>query len=932
MNPKCRAALNQTRQAAGGRPLTDAQAQAIEDRIKATAKRLAYSDPQWRTYSADQRTLKAAEVAMDDIKAEAQRKVDNAQRQVLKTAETEQRIADLMGVQKKWERDRALVEEMQKTHAYIDGVKRDNVRQLFDLIDAASSKQGAGAGRQALMALFDAENPAMTRDLAMEVFSKGNGGTGNKMAAQAAKAWLEVTDAMRQRFNNAGGEVRQLDYGYLPQAHDALRVLAKGQDAWANEMLPMLDRRRYLREDGSSMNDAEVLDLLRGAWETISTDGANKRQPGQFRGNGARANRGSQGREIHFKDGQTYLEYLSKYGTGSMYDAMVGHVGGLARDIGLVERYGPNPESQMRVQFDMAKRDRGLGGQIAELFAGPEATWAVLSGASAAPKYAQVAGVMRHARNIETFGKLQSAVLSSITDLGTYAVTVGYNRLPYFSSLANIVKAGGKDAKAFMNAHGFMAESMISDMNRWAGENIAQNWSGRIANATMRLSLMNAWTDTLRRGFQMSMMQGMGRMRSKAWGQLTEWDRYHLTRKGLTADDWTVIQAVQPVTWRGSKFVTPDAIHQVPEAVFAAESGAPINPTAYEARQRAAATAARAAANQSAAQLPNVLAAIDANPALSAADKTTAKQQERGRTLGLEQQAQRLDANLLSSISKYQADYFALSAQYADTRAGEVVAKFLGAITDESEIAVLNPDLTTRAITTGGGMQAGTAGGELAQSMAQFKSFPIAMLSRHWRRILDTPELDGRPMAANRLAYAGALLGLSTALGAIAFQSKQVVSGKDPVDMTTAKFWSRAFVQGGGLGFMGDMLLNDPADGAYGGPFQTGLGMGGPLGGSVGQAMDLTITNAHELNQGKNTHAGAEAMRFVRSHAPLVNLWYAKAALDHAGLQAMQEAASPGYLSRIKNKARKDWRQEYWWEPGTGTPDRAPDLAAVAGD
>ncbi|MBP7947938.1 MAG: hypothetical protein KA191_18025 [Verrucomicrobia bacterium] len=831
MNPKCRAALNQTRQAAGGRPLTDAQAQAIEDRIKATAKRLAYSDQQWRTYSADQRTLKAAEVAMDDIKAEAQRKVDNAQRQVLKTAETEQRIADLMGAQKKWERDRALVEEMQKTHAYIDGVKRDNLRKLFSLIDAASSKQGVGARRRALMALFDAENPAMTRDLALEVFSKGNGGTGNKLAAQAAKAWLEVTDAMRQSFNNAGGEVRQLDYGYLPQAHDALRVLAKGQDAWANEMLPMLDRRRYLREDGSSMNDAEVLDLLRGAWETISTDGANKRQPGQFRGNGARANRGSQGREIHFKDGQTYLEYLSKYGTGSMYDAMLGHVGGLARDIGLVERYGPNPESQMRVQFDMAKRNRGLGGQIAELFAGPEATWAVLSGASAVPKYAQVAGVMRHARNIETFGKLQSAVLSSITDLGTYAVTVGYNRLPYFSSLANITKAGGKDTKAFMNAHGFMAESIISDMNRLAGETIAQNWSGRIANATMRLSLMNAWTETLRRGFQMSMMQGMGRMRSKAWGQLTEWDRYHLTRKGLTADDWSVIQAAQPLTWRGSEFVTPDAIYAT-----------------------------------------------------------------------------------------------------KDPRAGEVVAKFIGAITDESEIAVLNPDLTTRAITTGGGMQAGTAGGELARSMAQFKSFPIAMLSRHWRRILDTPELDGRPMAANRLAYAGALLGLSTALGAIAFQSKQVVSGKDPVDMTTAKFWSRAFVQGGGIGFMGDMLLNDPADGAYGGPFQTGLGMGGPLGGSVGQAMDLTITNTHELNQGKNTHAGAEAMRFVRSHAPLVNLWYAKAALDHAGLQAMQEAASPGYLSRIKNKARKDWRQEYWWEPGTGTPDRAPDLAAVAGD
>ena len=38
-----------------------------------------------------------------------------------------------------------------------------------------------------------------------------------------------------------------------------------------------------------------------------------------------------------------------------------------------------------------------------------------------------------------------------------------------------------------------------------------------------------------------------------------------------------------------------------------------------------------------------------------------------------------------------------------DPRAGEVVAKFIGMISDESEVAVLNPDLTTRAIVTGGG-------------------------------------------------------------------------------------------------------------------------------------------------------------------------------------------------------------------------------------
>lgn len=835
MHPKCRAQLNAARVAAGGKPLTDAQALAIEARMSSTMRRLARTDPKWQSYPADQRLLLAAQEAAADIKAEAQRKVDNAQRQALKAAETEQRIADARARQPGWSRARTLVEDMERTRVYIDGVKRDGARRLMDLINAADSGQGAGALRRALMAVFDAENPVMTRDLALEVFARGNAGTGNKLAQAGAKAWLDVTEGMRQRFNAAGGDVGRLDYGYLPQAHDQMRVLAKGRDAWAQETLPRLDRSRYVRDDGSRMNDAEVLDVLRGAWESIASDGANKRAPGAFQGSGARANRGSESREIHFKDGQAYLDYLRDFGTGSMYDAMIGHIGGLARDIGLVERYGPNPEAAMRVQFDMAQRAdgaRGFAGQIAEDQAGPEAQWAVLSGASGAPKHARIASVMQHARNVQVFGKLQQAVLSSITDLGNFAVTTNYNKLPYMQSIANIGRASTKDAKDFLNTHGLIAESMISDLNRWSGENVAQSWSGRIANSTMRLSLMNAWTDTLRRGFQLTMMQAMGKMAKKDWASLTEWDRYTLGRKGITEDDWAVIQKAAPVQHRGMDFVTPDAIYAT-----------------------------------------------------------------------------------------------------QDPRAGEVVAKFIGAITDESEVAVLNPDLTTRAIATGGGSQAGTVGGEMARAVAQFKSFPVAMISRHWRRMIDTPQgLEGAPLTANRLAYAGTLMASLTMLGAIAFQSKQVVSGKDPVDMTTGKFWIRAVAQGGGLGFIGDMLLTDTTDDRS--PMDSfGRAILGPTFGSAADVYELTKGNIDEALAGKNTHVAAETTRFVRSHAPLVNLWYAKAAIDHAGMHAMQEAMSPGYLARVKNKQRKDWGGDYWWAPGASFDEmRAPDLAAVAGE
>lgn len=834
MTPKCRAQLNAARAQSGQPPLSDAQVREIESRLSATMRRLARTDPEWQTYPPDARLQIAGQQAMADVKAEAARRVENAQRQAIKAAELEDRLQAYTKRQG-GTRAKALVEDFSLTSAYIDGIKRDSTRNLMGLIEAASSTQGAGAGRRVLMALFDAENPTMSRDLALEVFAQGKAGTGNAIAKQGAAAWLQVTETLRQRFNNAGGDVGKLDYGYLPQAHDQRRVLQAGRDGWAAEVLPMLDRSRYVNEDGSRMTDAQVLDALKGAWETISSDGANKTAPGQFKGSGAKANRGSESREIHFKSGEAYLQYLGKFGVGSMYDAMIGHIGGLSRDLGLVERYGPNPEAQMRVQFDLLQRadgkPDGFWRQMGDNMAGPRAQWAVLSGASGQAEYARVAQIGQNIRNIETFGKLQGAVLSSVTDLGTYMVTTGYNKLPYWQSLANIGRAMSKDTRDFLNAHGAIAESMVSDLNRWAGENIQNNWSGRITNATMRLSLMNAWTDTLRRGFSLTMMNGLAKLSRTEWDKLTPYDRWRMEQKGITADDWDVMRAAPLVQHRGMDFITPDGI--------------------YAGRHE---------------------------------------------------------------------------------RAGEVVAKMIGMITDESEIAVLNPDLTTKAITTGGGKAKGSVEGELWRSVMQFKSFPIAMISRHWRRMMETPKgLDGAPMVANKLAYSAAMMVSLTALGAIAFQTKQMVSGKDPVDMTSTKFWSRAVAQGGGLGFVGDLLLGDTTDDRS--PLDSfGRTIMGPTFGSAADMYELTKGNVDEALAGKQTHAGAEALRFARSHAPMVNLWYAKRALDSAGLHAIQENLSPGYMARIQNKARKDWNQDFWWAPGETVPDRAPDLTAVGGN
>lgn len=840
MNPKCVTAV---RAAAGGRPISDAKLQAIEDAISGTMRELARRDRQrWQSLTRDQRVAEATAKAMEDVQAEAALKEYRASLQLLRTAETEARIAgqmELGGLT----RSQGLVRDIELTADYQSAVRNEAMSGLQSLLDAAESKDGTGALRNLGMRIFDLDNPKMTADVVREVFANADGSTGNKAATAAAKAWLDVIERMRQRFNAAGGNVGKLGYGYLSQAHDRVRVLETGAEAWADKVAPLLDREQYVRPDGSLMSPDEIRAMLVSAWDTISTGGDNKRSPGAFRGNGARANKGSDHRVLHFRDGDAWMAYMSEFGEGSLYDSMMSHVGRMAADIGLVERYGPNPEQQFRVQADIAERADGKG-TVKNRAAGntPEAYWALISGKAGMPENQVVARVGQDMRNIQTAAKLGGAVLSSTTDVATIAATLHYHRLPYFDMLANVGRQFSAEERRFLQAHGVIGESLVNTLNRWTGDHMTHSLTGRVAGSVMKLSLMNAWTDGLRGAFSATMMQGFARKLGTSWDSLSKWDRYLMERKGITPEDWATISSAKPTERNGLQYLTHDGI-------------------------------------------------------------------------------------------------VATGAENAQTAA----TKWLAFVNDEAQFAVVNPDLATRAIVTAGGLPAGTVKGEAMRSFMQFKSFPIAMLTRHWRRVLDTPQgLEGAPAgfgaqtdggaAVNRIAVLAALNVTLMMIGAIVMQNKALVQGKDPYDMTEGKFWMRAMAQGGGAGYLGDLLFKDPTE-QRGNSVEQGVGaiLGPAAGAAAGLVGDLGVVNAWELAKGKETNAAAEALRWTNSQLPYVSLWQTRAAWEHWFLHNLQEAANPGYLSRMQQRAAKDWGQGYWWTPGEAVPERAPNFERAIG-
>ncbi|MCO1435453.1 hypothetical protein L0Z13_11225 [Burkholderia multivorans] len=867
MHQKCVNAV----EAAAGRKLTQAEIDGIENRVRAGMRAKARQDPTaWSAMSQADRVAAGAEWARQQLVHEAELDRMRKQLQIAKQIETTDRIqealyADPENAHRKRARETIVKQDIEQTYVLAGAIKSDYMRQTMGAIEAMK------AGQNFLARAFDVDNPAMERDIIREVYRGADGSTGNEIAKAAAEQIGKTTSAMRERFNRAGGNVGELDYGYVPIRHSQSKVLGDGSDAqrhaWADAVMPLLDRSQYLDDAGNPLSDVELRKVLvgedreaweranaaargniaprkQGVWDTIAYGGVNKIVPGETSGGAARANAGSAHRVLHFRDADAHIQYNRQFGEGSLLNALIDHVGGMAKNIALVERYGPNPTRNMKTQMQLtAVHDgtemRTLEGGMTSI----GAYWNYVTGATNTPVNPALARKMETLRTTISAVKLQGTILAALGDVGTMFVTAGYNKVPFFKTLgtaARLMAPGSSEFRSWLSAQGLIAESLEHGLNRWGTDNLATTWARNLSAATMKFSGVTGWTDALRTAFQSHMMRGLAGIGRTDWNSLTEWDRRALTRAGITADDWAVVNKATPGKYDGAEYLTPDALYAT-----------------------------------------------------------------------------------------------------GDARAADVVPKLLGMIREEGEFAVLNPDLRTKVIASA---TPGTVMGELKKSFMQFKSFPMAMISRHWGRIGDMRRsgdylVEGAPRAfgiplANPMAYAAALVVSTTLIGAISTQAKNLLAGKDPEPMFddvkhAGGFWTRAFSVGGGAGFAGDMLVAAFESADYGSLL--GSAVGGPLLSTLFQPLRAISSNVQDAAQGKDTHVGADLLKIAQSNTPLVNLWFWKTVWNRLIWDNLAENLSPGVTQRNINRSRNQYHNDFFWSPGTSGPQRAPDLAAAIG-
>lgn len=825
-----------------GRPLTQAETKDIEQRILAAMRDLARKDPAtWQGKPPPQRLIEAAQQAAKELVSEKQLKQNREALSILAQARTAQHIQAMAakGISGLDALDRMIAfhadakSDVMSMETQAKAIERDALRQMISTLEASDPKW---------FGLF--ENQDGVKAIIQELFGEHSG---NAEARAGAKEFHDVAEQLRERFNRAGGDVGKLDDWALPHHHSQVKVAKAGRDAWVADVLTKIDRSAYFNPDGTRMNEAQLTDFLQHAWTTIATGGANKLEPGQFSGTGARANRGNASRQIHFKDSAAYMDYQSKFGDRSLYEVLVSHLAGVSKDIALVETFGPNPDHAYRFFRDSIVKDAKLAdptkvGKLDQQAVHTDSLYNLMAGKTQPVASEWLAKSFDTLRNWLIASRLGSSVITSFSDDATLHLTAKLNQLPESQVLRNELAAfnpANRMEERMALRAGLAMNTLISSLNRFGQDGLGSSFSSKLANTVLRVSGLNAMTEARRRAFGVTMMGAIGAVirSARSLKSLDPHDYRILLSKGITDNDFKVWKAAQLENWGGGNdtMLTPESIYRVPDAALAVGFGG-------------------------------------ASP-----------QQLR------EQAAMRL----------------------------------LGSVLEETDVAVIEPGVRERA-QTGATLQRGTWKGELTRSFFLFKSFPLAMIEKHWARGMSQPNRGGRA------AYLATLMAATTVLGALSLEVNEVISGRDPKALFggkgTTRNWIAAMLKGGSLGIYGDFLFSDSTQ--YGNsPLAT---LTGPVLGMGEDMLNLTQGNLVQWAQGKNTNAGAEMVRFGKSNLPGASLWYAKAALDHLIFHQLQEYFSPGYLSRMKERAERQFNQRYWWEPGEAAPQRAPDLTAVA--
>jgi hypothetical protein len=224
-------------------------------------------------------------------------------------------------------------------------------------------------------------------------------------------------------------------------------------------------------------------------------------------------------------------------------------------------------------------------------------------------------------------------------------------------------------------------------------------------------------------------------------------------------------------------------------------------------------------------------------------------------------------------------------------------------LVDQATHATPEPDAAIRAITNQG-LEKGTYAGEGLRFMMQFKSFGITM----WKKIIGRELKSYGPDDSKYSTVVGLtnILVMNTIFGYISMTTKDMLRGRSPRDTTKLSTLVESMAQGGGLGIYGDFLVGQVQNTYGSNIFETILG---PTASDTKKILDIVF------NPKDPAHATKKFLELAEGNAPIINLWYTRAAYDYLIGYQIKEFLDPGFFERMRAKHEEKRGQTYFLKP-----------------
>lgn len=397
--------------------------------------------------------------------------------------------------------------------------------------------------------------------------------TGDQSAKDFARAWMKIQDLAVDMFNEAGGSMRRLA-NYIPnpsfspaKAHKAGRQryidmhLEEGTLDWGSMRWP----------DGTTIDVADRADMLGKVYDTKVTDGANKIADTAFRGNGrAVGNQLELHRFLHYKDPDKWLAVHETFGDGTVFDVFTLHINDMSRNIALVKAFGPNPQmgfqnlmlSVRKTAAALSPQDQADAEAVMKNVAQP--MFELVMRENPMDPNSGLGNAVVTTSNLMTSALLGSASFLAIPgDFMQTAMVRGINHMNPFGGTEAYVRAltGDIDAQSIATQSGFVMDQVVASTyaaTRFTGlATHGPEITRRIADATIRASLLSGHTGAARWATQAEFMGLLARSRSKPFAELPF--SHVLERYGIDAEAWDAFRTRVPVNKpaNGVEFLRP---------------------------------------------------------------------------------------------------------------------------------------------------------------------------------------------------------------------------------------------------------------------------------------------------------------------------------------------------------------------------------------